>query len=414
MGGFLEGLKALAGGWSDVKQIDKTGFDFREKRAAEQAARDQLNQKYQQDNEDWATQAATEADLGGADEGAIASQLPAGVNKALTLARMKGLGLQSKSSLESTKLYNRQLLDAQKARDAQKRLDDQQAAAEELARIKEKIRANQPLSPREQAVITSNEGIAKDRNAAVVTAAATRGSGGGRGGGAPKWVNTDNGYGWMYGPTEDNPAGRFVAAGVEPPRTAVERTRISQAGHVIEQAQALLDSYDDPEASKVIGDWQGVLNEQRTKNPLATLISGQANPLYQGIRAAEASLSAFQPIMHGSRGGEGLMKHFEDNIRGNPAVGIPQRKAAVQALIEAAQRIESLGPNVDLSDLESKVYGIGGSGGGGLPSRPRVGAPTPPAGGGGNVPQVRNAADYAALPSGTSYIDPNGKRRRKP
>ena len=34
--GFLDGLTTLLGGFSDVKQIDEEGFDFREKRKAAQ------------------------------------------------------------------------------------------------------------------------------------------------------------------------------------------------------------------------------------------------------------------------------------------------------------------------------------------------------------------------------------------
>jgi hypothetical protein len=37
-----------------------------------------------------------------------------------------------------------------------------------------------------------------------------------------------------------------------------------------------------------------------------------------------------------------------------------------------------------------------------------------PAGGGGDTPRVQNAADFAKLPSGTVFIDPQGKKRRKP
>jgi len=36
-----------------------------------------------------------------------------------------------------------------------------------------------------------------------------------------------------------------------------------------------------------------------------------------------------------------------------------------------------------------------------------------PSGGGGPI-QITNESDYARLPSGTVYIDPAGKRRRKP
>ena len=149
MGGFLDGLKTLAGGWSDVRQIDKDGFDFREKRAAQQAARDQDLQQYQQANEDWATKAATEADLGGAEPDAIEGMIPGNVNKALTLARMKGLGLQSKSALEAAKAQNK-YWDRQTQQ--QNDLEKITARADEVEALT-KMKNGLPISPTDQAKI---------------------------------------------------------------------------------------------------------------------------------------------------------------------------------------------------------------------------------------------------------------------
>jgi hypothetical protein len=55
-----------------------------------------------------------------------------------------------------------------------------------------------------------------------------------------------------------------------------------------------------------------------------------------------------------------------------------------------------------VQDFESKYGGGGGDegqGGGGDA--------------GGGPPRVTSPAEYAALPSGTVYIDPNGRRRTK-
>ena len=137
--GFLDGLTTLLGGFSDVKQIDKEGFDFREKRIAQQQARDQAR-------EDWATRAATEASLGTDDEAEVASVIPSDVNRARVLARTRGAGLQSKSSLAAQKAYDDAAL--QGVRGAQ-RLEQIAATgdeAQELARIRADL-ASKTLTP---------------------------------------------------------------------------------------------------------------------------------------------------------------------------------------------------------------------------------------------------------------------------
>jgi hypothetical protein len=173
---------------------------------------------------------------------------------------------------------------------------------------------------------------------------------------------TDSAGNTVFAPKSQLGSGNF-----RPLDPNVERVRKAQAGHVVAQAEALLKDYATPEAKNVIGGMTGTLNEQRTTNPAVTIIAGQADPAYQRIRAAEASLSAFQPIMHGSRGGENMLEHFEKNIRGNPAVGVEARAAAVRALIEAAKRIQGQGVDVDLSDLEQQI-GQGGAGGATAPT----------------------------------------------
>lgn len=140
--------------------------------------------------------------------------------------------------------------------------------------------------------------------------------------------------------------------GVTPPLPITERTRVDQAGHVIEQGEALLKEYDQ---NPDLFGASGVLNDFKTNHSMATMALGQPDARWSHLKAAETSLSAFQPIMHGSRGGEGLLQHFQQNIAPNPAIGVEQRKAAVSALIEAAKRIQQYGPEADLSDLHGAV-----------------------------------------------------------
>jgi hypothetical protein len=62
-------------------------------------------------------------------------------------------------------------------------------------------------------------------------------------------------------------------------------------------------------------------------------------------------------------------------------------------------------PAQDIETLDQQFSKVGSGGGS---------APQPQGHGGGNIPQVRTAQDYANVPSGQQYIDPNGVTRIKP
>jgi hypothetical protein len=189
MGGLMNGLSELLKGFNTVDRFKKEGFDYRQKEAAAQAARDQELQKYQQQNEDWATKAASEADIGSPEGTDITSLIPSQVGDTVTrsriAARAKGAGMQSKSYLKSLDLTNRREQDAQRQRDALARLDDQQAFAVELETLREKNRSGRKLTPAELDRQKWLEGQAELNRSNARTVAGMRGTGGtGMGGGS--------------------------------------------------------------------------------------------------------------------------------------------------------------------------------------------------------------------------------------
>lgn len=161
--GFMDGIRDVLGGFNAVKQIDSDGFDWREKRAAQQAARDQEVQQYEQANQDYLTKAGSEAMIGGMPESEAGGVLPADldpIRRKAAIARMVGQSAQAKSSLEDQKTY-RDIL--RQDRVGQQRLDQigaQGENAQALARVKADIEAGRQPSPRDLALIQERGKVA--------------------------------------------------------------------------------------------------------------------------------------------------------------------------------------------------------------------------------------------------------------
>ena len=180
--GFLDSIGTLLGGFNDVKQIDSTGFDFREKRRQEELARQQQQQEWEQSNAEFQRQ-QEEADIAGLAEaslapGATPESVDAGLKPNVQGARRKfmldratGRSAQSKSSLASQKANTDWML---KQMGGDQRLEEIAAAggeAQYLVRLRAEVEAGRKLSPRDQAMLDSAE-----------KRAAARGGGYGRGG----------------------------------------------------------------------------------------------------------------------------------------------------------------------------------------------------------------------------------------
>lgn len=184
--GFMDAIGQVLGGFNAVKQIDTDGFDFREKRAAAQAARDQAAQQYEQQNEDYLAKSGSEAAIGGMPEQELGGMLPADldpIRRKAAIARMVGQSAQAKSSLEDQKTYRdlvrqdragqQRIQQIDRTAEVRKPLqDDQQAAAMD--------RLEKTLSARER------EGTL-DREMARTLAEIRKSGGGGGGARKPYW-----------------------------------------------------------------------------------------------------------------------------------------------------------------------------------------------------------------------------------
>lgn len=162
--GFLDSLGTVLGGFNDVKQIDKDGFDFREQRAAQQFARDREVEMARQADETRDLGMAEDILVGGGEEGDIQPFLsnldPARRVPALKL--LQGRAGERKSALEATKAYNNILLQRSKNEAAQERVETQGANAQALARVKADIEAGREPSPRDLALIEARGNVQRE------------------------------------------------------------------------------------------------------------------------------------------------------------------------------------------------------------------------------------------------------------
>jgi hypothetical protein len=179
--GFLDGLLTTLGGFSDVKQIDKEGFDFREKRKSAQEARDELTRTYAQKAEDDATKALAEASIGAPEGTDISSLIPSQVADAQTrariAARVPGAAAQTKSALAQTKAYTDTILQNVKG---QQRLDQIGLTGEQAKDrdyLKFKRTQERGLSPAEQQKLDVYERVASAHDKTSLERGARSGTG---------------------------------------------------------------------------------------------------------------------------------------------------------------------------------------------------------------------------------------------
>lgn len=156
MGGFLDNLSTLLGGFSDVRQIDQDGFDFREKRKAAQFERDRRVEEARQADEDRAV--GQIADVLSSQEtpdmSVAESALPAEMDAArrkFTIQRALGQLPERKSRLEATKAYARIAQEQARGENRLQAIAATGDEAQELENLRAKNRANAPLTSYEQA-----------------------------------------------------------------------------------------------------------------------------------------------------------------------------------------------------------------------------------------------------------------------
>lgn len=153
--GFMDGLLDVLSGPMAVKQIDQHGFDFREKRAQDEAARQQQRQQWDQANEDYATKAMSEAAIGGMPEEELGAMLPESLDQSRRRAainRALGQSAQAKSSLAAQKAQSDYYLQAGKDAASMERERYKGELRARLLKEAEELRARQDISPRDKAL----------------------------------------------------------------------------------------------------------------------------------------------------------------------------------------------------------------------------------------------------------------------
>ena len=229
MGGFLQSIGTLLGGFNDVKQIDKDGFDFREKRRQEELARQQEQARWDQSNQDYSVKAGAEAAVGGMEEQDLAATLPMGLSQAekkARIARIIGQSAQSKSNLEDIKtnrdLARQELVGSQRIHQIE--LTAQEAQA--VARTRAALAANQKPSPRDEYIAGEAMKRVNAQQAGANTRAQNFGGLTGRGGRPQLRLVADGQGGTEY---------RWIERGednIPGPPTATQRETAGMAGGV--------------------------------------------------------------------------------------------------------------------------------------------------------------------------------------
>jgi hypothetical protein len=170
MGGFLSGLGELLGGFSAKKQIDETGFDWREKRAAEQFERDRRTQVAGQQDEDRAVNQI--ADVLATQEGEPdTSSIPGEVLGAQSKWRVQqALGKlpERKSSIAAANANARFAQEELRGKQRETEIGLRGDEAQELAQIQAQLRSNAPMTAFQRASL--------QQRAAALQAMVTRGT----------------------------------------------------------------------------------------------------------------------------------------------------------------------------------------------------------------------------------------------
>jgi len=390
--GFLDAIGDVLSGWPAVSMQDKYGPDWRQQRAAKDFALQQQQAEEERNAREFERR-QEEADIGGLAEAALApgetpetlaAYVPPGMSdvpRRMRISRALGRSAQAKSSLESQKAQSRYYEGLLRG---EQRTGQITQTAEERRKTDEAKLAGvegQKPSPRDEAAWAA-------AMARVAEAVAGRGGGGG-GARKPYWNVAERRTDFL---TNDElgaaPPGMYtdVTSGRQ---AFAARTTGEASGKIIKNLDDALTAFEATQ--------QGL----GRVTPASVLGIPVGNKGVAWNRYNTALQSAGQ--MLGRKVLNDARVSNEDRIAYANTIGVTSQLIAEMDPTEARRRFDLL-KALD-QDYEAK-YGAGG-GGGGTP-------PAAAAAGGGTTPRVTSAAEYAALPSGTVYIDPTGKKRRKP
>ena len=380
--GFLDSIGTVLGGFNDVKQIDKDGFDFREKRRQAEMDRQQQQQDWEQQNtrfgnqqEDRAVNQVADVLAGSEGEEPDVNPLLAGIEqskRAFMLDRARGVSKERKSSLARQKAESDFYLRSMTEGGQDKRLDKR------LDVVKSEGDANRG----------SREGVAgADREVdwARIAAMMSRGGGQGGGGGArkPYWNVKEKRTDFLTNEEVGSvPQGTYT--------DVVSGRQSATAGQQGEATSTLISNLDD-----------ALKGYEATQGGLGRFVPSAVSPTkavawdrYKSTLQSAAQMMG-RKILADNRVSD------QDRQAYAATIGVPSEWITALDPTQARKRLDLLKSLA--GDYESK-YGGGGQGG-----------EPPPAGGrGGGVAQPRSKAEFDALPSGTPFIDPTGRRRIKP
>jgi hypothetical protein len=297
MSGFLDGLRDVLGGFAAVKQIDQDGFDYQPIRDQANWTRDRTRQVAQQADETRDLGMAEDALVGGGSEQDIQPFLQSvdPSRRGAIDALLKGRAGERKSALASRKAYDDLAL--QQLRGTQRRgdIEAQGENAIELAQAREKLRAGQPLSPRERAMLESAEKRARMTQEGANYRAANFGSGAGftKVGGQ----NEGQAGTWLY-PKNGGPP-QFVPSAA----TAGTRGKEEAKGAALKAYNSLMGIYDT-----MGGQPEGGITARAT----GFARSGKAALGYAPqVEAFKSGVRGFVPLMARALGHVGVLTELD-------------------------------------------------------------------------------------------------------
>lgn len=362
--GFLDGLTTLLGGFSDVKQIDKEGFDFREKRAQDQFLRDRQRQLASQQDEDRAVEQIADvlATQEGEPDTSMIPQQVLGADKAWRVQRAMGRLPERKSAIEGMKAsaaYNKQLLSGDQAMQREQFKGEMRS---QLMQQAEEIRQNQTMSPREKesalmkldAQLQLFERAEAGRNARSAASL-----------GRPQRVQTKDAegnavWGWITPGQE----------GVPLAPTAVERQGAGVGLTITDSLKRMEDA----------------MNAGVVSGPVIGSISKKKQQYFPSGNEADFDFQA------------------------RALVDLVYLKSGKQINQQEQATLAQMIPDRARGDLPGQMRRFKDYVGG-LMRKYKIQDEAAPAPGG--PPRIGSEQDYNALPPGAEYIDPNGVRRRK-
>lgn len=369
---FAAGITDILGGVRDVEMQQKVGYDWREKRDQERFLRQQQREQARQQNEaaelaqDERLQGQLVDVLQGAQEGEqpdLESMLPQNIEylrRQRIIQGAVGAGKERKSALQA------QRFQAEQERERVR----QQGRMDALTKTQEFQDAQQ-----EERLNAAREG----RQASMENALKL----------------TEMRLGAQRANMEYRTAHPGAGAGG---KLRVEFNReIKPYRTIQENFQRLNAAASDPSGAN---DVAIIFNYMKMLDPASVVREGEfATAQDAGINVPDRVWQMYRRVRAGERLTPGQRRQFLASGRQQ------YQSSALPAIRQLTTQYGRLAENsgMDPQDIIGGFVGDSSD----APEAPPMARPS-------GAPRISSAAEYAALPSGTVYMDPNGRRRRKP